>query len=185
MSQPGSISRRLASCIEHLGAREYEAALIDLSPALDKTAKRRRPKAGVGERIRAFVADQEAIITAIATGNIITNISVDGISFPDAIYKFGRTPIAHEGELDPRLAFNDKGSLQIGKTWNLPSSYIAALSVAVIVASENKDEHIETPLTVTVLGRQFPLNDLWGQEELVKGVICDVFGKPDLFTARA
>lgn len=87
--------------------------MVNFFPALDKTAKRRRPKDGVGERIRRFIFDQEAIITAIATGHVFQNIFVNGMSFPEAIYKFGRTPIAHEGELDPRLTFNDAGDLQM------------------------------------------------------------------------
>lgn len=77
--------------------------MIHFFPALDKTAKKRRPKDAVGSRIGNFIADQEAIITAVAAGNIFRNITVDGISFPDAIYKFGRTSFAHEGELDKRL----------------------------------------------------------------------------------
>ena len=181
MSQPSSISRRIASCINYAAAKDYEAAMINFFPALDKTAKKRRPKDGVGERIRHFVSDQEAIITAIATGNILQNISVNGISFPEAIYKFGRTPIAHEGELDPRLTFNNSGTLQIGETWNLSSSYITGLCVGVMVAPENKQEFIDGPLGLTIFGRQFKINELWGAEDLIKQVICDAFQNQNLF----
>src|SRR3990172_10754339 len=106
MPQYSSISRRIQSCINYADAGNYESAMVNFFPALDKTAKRRRPKDGVGDRIRRFISDQEAIITAIATGNVFRNISINGVSFPEAIYKFGRTPIAHEGELHPPLTFN-------------------------------------------------------------------------------
>src|SRR3954468_14242070 len=111
MSQVGALGRRIAACIEASRRKDYEAALVHFFPALDKTAKRRRPKAGVGERIRNFVADQEDIISLVATSNVLKGISVDGVSFPEAIYKFGRTAISHEGELDPRLQITSANTL--------------------------------------------------------------------------
>jgi len=185
MSQPSSISRRIGSCISNTSSGDYEAAMIDFFPALDKTAKRRRPKAGVGDRIRRFIADQEGIISSIATGNFIREVSFNGVSFPEAIYKFGRTPIAHEGELDPRLQFNSTGALEIGHVWNLPSSYIPALCVGVMVAPENAYESIGTPLAIALFGRQFAANELWGAEDMIKQFISDTFRRPDLFAKMA
>lgn len=181
MPQPSSISRRIQACIKYANAGEYESAMVNFFPALDKTAKKRRPKCGVGERIRRFISDQEAIITAIATGHIFQNISMNGVSFPEAIYKFGRTPIVHEGELDPRLTFNDAGGLQIGNTWNLPSSYITGLCVGVMVAQENAQEFINAPLRLIIFGNEFQINELWGAEPLVKKIIADAFRNPRLF----
>ena len=181
MPQPSSISRRIQSCINYANAGNYESAMINFFPALDKAAKRRRPKAGVGERIRSFISDQEAIITAIATGNIIQNISVNGVTFPEAIYNFGRTPIAHEGELDPRLTFNNGSSLQIGNTWNLPSSYITGLCVGVMVAHENSQEFIDAQMNLKIFDHQFRINELWGAETVVKKVIANAFRNPSLF----
>jgi hypothetical protein len=178
---PSAVSRRIESCIKYANSKDYESALIHFFPALDKTAKRRRPKDGVGSRIEKFISDQEAIISAIATGNILRNINVDGISFPKAIYKFGRTSIAHEGELDPRLTINEMGVLTIGQVWNLPSSYITGLTVGVIVAPENAQEHIDAPLGITLFEKQFGINELWGAEETIKQLICDAFGNPDVF----
>jgi hypothetical protein len=185
MSQGSSVSRRIHSCLNHTRVGEYEAAMIDFFPALDKTAKRRRPNAGVGERIRTFLADQEAIISVLATNNFIKNISMNGVTFPEAIYKFGRTSIAHEGELDPRLTFNDEGSLRMGHTWNLPSSYIPALCVAVMVAPENASEHISEPFAISFLGVTFEVNSLWGQEAMIQKMIASKFGDPHLFESGA
>jgi len=88
MPSASGISRRIEHCVRAVGAQDYESALINLFPALDKTAKKRRPKVGVGRRFRGFVEDEEGIISAIATRNILRNISVDGITVPHAIYKF-------------------------------------------------------------------------------------------------
>ena len=85
MKSPSSIGRRIISAFSAFQQRDYEGACIHLFPAIDKTAKRRRPKEGVGERIRQFIADQEAIISVVATGNYMVRNYVDGIGFPDAI----------------------------------------------------------------------------------------------------
>lgn len=182
MKNHTAISRRIESCINYTNVRNYESALINFFPALDKTAKKRRHREGVGSRIKKFLADQEEIITAVSTGNIFKNNKINGINFPEAIYKFGRTSISHEGELDDRLNFNDNGILTIGDAWNLPSSYITGLCIGVIVAPENSNEFIESPLGITLYGEKFEINELWGAEETVKQLISDVFQQPNLFS---
>lgn len=156
--------------------------MVNLFPAIDKTAKKRRPNESVGSRIRAFLEDEEELISAVGTGNVFRGISVNGVSITDALYKFGRTPIAHEGELDPRLQFNDAGSVEIGpKRWNLPSGYLVGMSVAVVVAPENKAERVRDDLGITLFGKLFRVNELWGQREIVRDLIRTKFRNPLLF----
>jgi hypothetical protein len=171
-----SVSRRIGLSISAFQSNDFETALIHYFPALDKTAKKRRPREkGVGNRIKAFISDQEEIITAVATNNILKNINVNGVDFPTAIYKFGRCPIAHEGELDARLQINDKGDFSIGHFWNLPSSYIVGLILGVIVAPENKGEHIESDLAFNLFGNQLKINELWAAEEKIRELILKQF----------
>ena len=181
MNAPSSVSRRLSDCLKANARKDYEGALVHFFPALDKVAKRRRPKEGVGARIRAFLSDEEALISAIATGNVLQNIQVNGVSFPDAIYKFGRTSIAHEGELDRRLAITNDGSLSIGEVWALPSSYITALCIAVMAAPECADEGIEGDATIELFGSTWHLNALWGEHVRLKASIALAFRNPNLF----
>lgn len=182
MTHPTGVSRRLQQCIERLQVNDYEGALVNLFPAIDKTAKKRRPTAGVGSRIRSFLKDEEVLITAVGTGNVFKGCSFNGVSFEDALYKFGRTPISHEGELDSRLKFNDQGGLQIGQEcWNLPSSYIVGMALAVITAPENVDESTAEGLGINIFDKQFLLNEIWGKPDAVRSHICDVFRYPDLF----
>jgi len=187
MFKDGTSNRRKPSaateqCIERLQVNDYEGALVNLFPAIDKTAKKRRPKAGVGNRIRSFLKDEEVLITAVGTGNVFKGCSFDGVSFEDALYKLGRTPISHEGELDPRIKFNDKSGLQIGQdNWNLPSSYIVGMALAVITAPENEGERTAEGLGIKVFDKQFALNEIWGKPDAVRSHICEVFHDSELF----
>ena len=47
-------------------------------PAIDKTAKKRRPQAGVGSRMKSFLEDEEVLITAVATGNVFRGCKLCG-----------------------------------------------------------------------------------------------------------
>lgn len=182
MKKPTGVSRRLLQCIKHLQTNDFEGALVNLFPALDQTAKRRRPRSGVGKRIKAFLKEEEKLISIIATGNCLSNIVCNGISITDSLYKFGRTSIAHEGELDPRLEFNSNGSILIETDkWNLPSGYITGMCIAIVVAKENGNEHIDEQLSIIIFDKQFSIENLWGNSQEIKDHICSKFENTELF----
>jgi hypothetical protein len=85
MNNPTGISRRIEQCIHHIHTSDWEGALVNLFPALDKTAKKRRPNDKPGKRIRSFLEDEEALISVIATGNIITQCYAGEMSITDAL----------------------------------------------------------------------------------------------------
>jgi len=174
MSRPTGVSRRIQQALAHLQENDPEGALINLFPALDRTAKKRRPKEGVGARVRAFLEEEEALISYVAITNVLKGIRVNGVSITDALYKFGRCPIAHEGELDPRLKFNDEGTLQIGTdNWNLPTGYIWGMLLAVLIAPENTGEALDEYITLNLFGQSYNANSLWGNQALVHGILRD------------
>ncbi len=176
-----SISRRINSAIESLQKNDYESSFVHLFPAIDKTAKKRRPRDGVGKRIKEFLRDEEVLISSIATHNAFKNIVVDGIDFPTAMYKFGRTSIAHEGELDERLKINEKGELKIGQTWELPTGYIVGMIISVVVAPENQGEDMDNDLGINLFDKQFKINDSWGKRDIIREHISSMFKDPNLF----
>jgi hypothetical protein len=177
-----SISRRMEDCIKAFMSNDYETALIHYFPALDKTAKRRRPSEGVGNRIRSFLDDELDIISHIATRNIF-RIECDGLSIPQAIYKFGRTSIAHEGELDPRLRFDNRNGMSIGAIWNLPPSFVIGLILAVIIAPENSSEKFENDYKLNVHGTEFNASKLWGKRQEIRDWMEAHYGRP-IFTTK-
>jgi hypothetical protein len=177
----GSIGRRVDSTIAAMQAQSYEDALIHLFPAVDKTAKRRRPESGVGERICSFISEQQVLITAIAFRNVFApGCMFDGLTFADAIYKLARTSIIHEGELDARLRITSGNSLRIGKVWELPSSTVSAMTVAVIVSPENAGERSSSATRVSILGEEFEVQSLWGAQSKIEDVVRRVFRR-DVF----
>ncbi|SGZ05174.1 Putative uncharacterized protein [Moritella viscosa] len=171
-----SISRRIESSINGFQQNDFESALVHYFPALDKTAKKRYPKDGVGKRIKKFLDDELDIITYIATQNIL-RINVNGITFPEAIYKFGRTSIAHEGELDPRLNFNNESGMSIGQLWNLPPSFIIGLIISVVLAPENNSEQLKGRYTVAIHGDRFDLSTQWGNRSDFRSYMEQKFGR--------
>jgi hypothetical protein len=182
IKKPTGVSRRLSQCIKHIQTNDLEGALVNLFPAIDQTAKRRRPKSGVGARIKSFLEEEEKIISTIATGNCLSNIFCDDISITDALYKFGRTAIAHEGELDPRLNFNMNGSIMISQNkWDLPAGYVTGMCIAVITAPENKNEFIDESFSITIFAKEFLIENLWGDSSGIKSHICEKFKNLRLF----
>lgn len=183
MAAQTGTSRRIQQALQHVLRKEWEAALVNLFPAIDATAKRRRPNEKVGPRIRAFLDDEHGLISVVATSNYFGRIEVDGVTIPDALYKFGRTSLMHEGELDPRLQFNEGGVLSAGTdNWNLPISYIHGMVLAVVVAPENLKESITGSFRATVLGEEMRIEDLWGKREMVRRFIAQKFNNPGLFS---
>ena len=176
-----SISRCIDRSIAALQAKDFETAFIQLFPAVDKTAKKRRSKDGVGSRIKSFIRDEEAIISGIATSNVFKGIMVNDVDFPTAIYKFGRTSIVHEGELDERLQINEKGEIKIGDVWNLPSSYITGIIMAVILSPENEREKMDNEYQIQLFENSYSANSLWGRRGIIEQRMCELWRNPNLF----
>lgn len=172
-----SISRRMEDSVKAFMNNDYETCLIHYFPALDKTAKRRRASESVGNRIRNFLDDELDIISHVSTRNIF-RLECDGLSIPYVIYKFGRTSIAHEGELDTRLNFDNKSGMSIGQTWNLPPSFIIGLILSVVIAPENVSERFENVYKVSIHGAEFNVSDLWGKKQQIRDWMEAEYGRP-------
>ena len=154
MPSQSVVSRRIEATLKAAYVdQDPEAALVHWVPALDKTAKRRRPKGGVGFRIKEFLADQESLIHMIAMNRPMNmrGIAVDSGGLPEAVYGFIRNSIAHEGEIDPKLTIVQSRTLSAGGSWKLGISYLEALFIAVICAPENSHERIDDRFVMTCL----------------------------------
>lgn len=182
MAQPTGVSRRIDQCLRHLHAEDFEGALVNLFPAVDKTAKKRFTKAGVGKRIKSFLTEELPLISVIANqANVFINMTNDGMSIVDAIYKFGRNALAHEGELNSRLVFQKGQFFSFGKDyWVFPANYISGLCVATVAAPENMNEYSSVNVSVEILKKNYHINELWGQRKFLEYEISSKLNNLDL-----
>ena len=78
-----------------LAARNYESALLHTFPALDATAKLRRPTAGVGIRFKQFIQEQIGIIAPIGLSAVLgRGCTCGGVRLEDGWYNLARNVFA-------------------------------------------------------------------------------------------
>ena len=169
MSHQRAIGRRVEKACLAFQEQDYETCLLHLFPAIDSTGKARRPNGKVGERIRALIDDQLDIITALGVGSVIRNLNIDGQTIPQILYNFARTTLAHEGEIDPRLKISENSRLSASKdSLSISPSFILGMIIAVVTAQENLNDCASIKITVTIKGQEIDINNLWGQEAVLK-----------------
>ena len=165
-----AISRRVEKGLKALIEKDYEEALLNIFPALDKTAKKRRPQVGVGERIREFIRDEGKYITGLMTSSAIGNFKANGYEMPQVIYKFARNSLLHEGEIDDsKLTINEEGYIRFGPgVWSIPDYYIKGLLVVIILAPENRNTFGCNKYEMVLMKRKYKLGTLWGRKDIFK-----------------
>ncbi|WP_417273009.1 hypothetical protein [Celeribacter halophilus] len=174
------IGRRIERAIFYHEMRDPENCLINLFPAIDATAKKRAPpNTGVGKRIKDFIGNEEGLISIIGTNNLIQGMEIEGITFAEAIYKYGRTSVLHEGQLDPRLDFSG-GDVSIGHTWSLNRDYLYGMICAVILAPENREEISPSDYRLIVSGKDWTLGTMWGERRQYITHIRLLWAQPEL-----
>jgi len=66
------LGNRVQEVIAKTASDDLENALIQISIAIDKTGKKRRPKEGKGQRYKGFIRDHESFIIFLLSGLKIT-----------------------------------------------------------------------------------------------------------------
>ncbi len=170
-----TISRRIDTAINNITNRDYENALIQISIAIDSTAKKKWPKDGVGRRIRRFIKKNESFIYNIAlSGGLILctggRIIIKDCELPQIIYKLIRCVLQHGDELSDKIVikenFNtigiedDKVIINIG--------HIYGLLLAVIVDPMNINERCSSNPIIYFNGNQLFINNIWGDISKLK-----------------
>ena len=165
-----AISRRIEKALKAITDEDYEEALLNIFPALDKTAKKRRPLVGVGVRITEFIRDEGKYITGLTTSNSIGNFRTIEYDLAQVIYKFARNSLLHEGEIDESiLTINKEGHFSFGPGyWSIPESYVKGLLVVIILAPENKHTFGCNKYEMNIINKKYNLGTLWGRKDFFK-----------------
>ena len=128
----------------------------------------------MGESFRAFIRANHDIITFFTFNtNMFVNCQFGEYTIEQFIYKVLRCGLLHEGELSEKFRFAEAGEPVVlsDKRWCLPKTFVFGTLLAVIGAPTNTRERVGDHLEVTVMGKTFKVNELWGRAEVIRKVI--------------
>ena len=163
------LSRRIEKSIELLITKDYESVLLNLFPAMEKTAKKRYPKHKVGERFKMFIREECRYMTGLTTSSSIGNFASKDMDLAEAIYKFARNPLIHEAELDFRISINENDQITFGPDyWSIPTFLLLGMILVVILAPENKNESGCNNYHCEIFGNIHLFGELWGKKSIMK-----------------
>jgi len=177
----GVVGRRVETAAKHLIENDFENALIQLSIAIDATAKNKWPhlngRGHTGDRIKKFLKEYETLILQFTTEGFfrappgalsipvsIPNTSSVPNSIPEILYLSIRNSLLHGSEysdyfiIDPDIVGfgveNGKPIFSIGVVYGLLFS--------VVVDVSNKSEFCDPGLVVGIGDSSIVINEMWG-----------------------
>jgi hypothetical protein len=179
-----SVSGRVQEALAKLAAEDYENSAVQISIALDATAKRIfGAKSKVGERFRNFVNEHEEFLIYAALG-YGARIKFDGIKGPGMrfgnrgdlgriLYKYVRNALLHEGDVSSEIQFK-KGTVlgNANGKFILCSELLVGLTLVVVGAKPNARERLNKDVTLTTHKGNVRVNEHWGDFE----AICSAIG---------
>lgn len=170
-----SIADRVSECITKYNANDLDNALIQLCIALDGTAKNEYPRIKkVGERFKAFIKTNQDIITFFTFNtNMFINCQFGEYTIEQFIYKVLRCGLLHEGSISSMFKFAELGQPTTigGKQWCFPKTFIFGSLLAVIGAQSNGKHTVADHIGITVMGKSFKVNELWGRADIVRKIM--------------
>ncbi len=164
-----TISKRIDTAMMHLANNDFENALIQISIAIDRTAKKKWANKGVGIRIKNFINEYETFIYQfISFGQIQLSkggkISIQ-MTLDELLYKAIRCSLLHGDDIEDFINIvdtNDKIGVKNGKLIITPA-YITGFMFSVIVDAKNKNEYCKSDPIFGIYGKApIKINNLWG-----------------------
>jgi len=199
-----AIEKRILKALRCLEERDAEDAVYNISPVIDVVAKKRhKSKKQVGDRVKAFIQDEQHLIYYISTQGKtslpegIRIVLVDpeannkpvgkrGGELADFIYHNIRCAQAHDAEIDyeyidfgrnfgiGRQKFTGDGGDLLPGVFIVSNATILALILAVICAPELRD--IELPDDITLYNKVvLDKMELVGNKNYLMGKLEELF----------
>jgi hypothetical protein len=166
------------TAIRHLSENDFENALIQLSIALDRTARKKHPKLGVGKRIMKFAKEYESFIYQFASGGSLVpengalisfKIDEKNVIWSEILYKSIRCALLHGDEIEDTLEFTM--DLRIGfngKKILINQGHISGLLYSIVSDEVNKNELCKVNSMVGIGNQGVEINKLWGNLRLIE-----------------
>lgn len=179
-----TIGARIDECMNKLSLGDAENAFIQLSIAIDGTAKRLYPGQRTTDRCKRFLKENLALVLWSLTNGTPTqttefSFQFGGVgppnkstTFEDLVYGIMRCALLHEGEMPAKVEFVSApyiGMLQ-GKM-QFPVALIGALLLAVIASRVNVNEKVSASTAFTFGTTKVYVSQFLGSPEKTKNAI--------------
>lgn len=175
-----AISDRVEAGLAHFRAKNWESALLELSAAIDQSAKHRYPGENkVGVRFRSFITHYREFIMFGAMGfgvRIFGEIELDKVdnTIAKLLYKRVRNPVVHDAGLNEDfVVMNEPGMTLGGPSVGLGNFFILAAFLAVIGEPANHRERLKVDQRLAFGGVDISVNNSWGQFDSIEKMIVD------------
>ncbi|WP_312095496.1 hypothetical protein [Aminipila sp.] len=148
-----AVSERVQEALIKLEEQDFDNALIQLSIAVDGTARKMYPNLKNAHRIKSFMKAKRAFIWWTLLNGLpdsdtefCLSFSDKGyVSIEDIMYKYIRCSLLHEGEMPPNITFDNVNYFKVNADSSLilPVGYLYSILWAVISSAENRDEKMD------------------------------------------
>jgi len=185
-----SIGNRIDEAYIKVSLNDLENALIQLSIAIDATAKKKfNGEKKVGKRIRLFIDEYEDLITHFSMAGQLRIFAKEGTlygdkgSLGDVVYKSIRCALLHEADISDQVVFRN-GQIQgmdNGK-FIVTDQLLWGLLLILIGDQVNSKQKLKQQHKMNFNGVVLELNDLWGNlggiKKLTKYLSPEELGVP-------
>ena len=171
-----SIGNRVDEAYLKLISGDLENSLIQLSIAIDATAKKKYGnKTGVGKRVRNFISEYEDLITHLSMAGRLRLFAKNGVKFGDkgslgnVVYKSIRCSLLHEADLSDQVVFKTGPviGMEDGK-FVVTDQLLWGLLLILVGEETNTNEVMKQNHQMQFNGNNLDLNNLWGNLAEIK-----------------
>lgn len=171
-----SIGNRIDEAFIKLVSGDLENALIQLSIAIDATAKRKFTKEKkVGSRVKRFINEYEDLITHFSMAGQLRVFAGGGITYGEkgnlgeVVYKSIRCALLHEADISKQVIF--KCGISMGREdgkFIVTDQLLWALILILIGDETNADQTLKQRHIMKFNNVNLELSELWGDLESIK-----------------
>ncbi|MCF6210278.1 MAG: hypothetical protein L3K24_06335 [Gammaproteobacteria bacterium] len=171
-----SIGNRVDEAYMKLLAGDLENALIQLSIAIDATAKKKfNNEKKVGKRVKSFVSEYEDLITHLSMAGQLRIFATEGVSYGDkgdlgeVLYKSIRCDLLHEADISNQVVFKSGAvtGMENGK-FIVTDQLLWGLLLILVGDKTNSNQTLKQDHKMTFNGKNLDLNSLWGNLDGIK-----------------
>lgn len=179
-----TIGARIDECMNKLSIGDAENAFIQLSIAIDGTAKRLYPGKKTSDRCKSFLRENLPFVLWSLTSGTPSQIKDllfqfndpdhpnQSTKFEDIVYSIMRCTLLHEGEMPEKVEFVSEPYIgMLGGRMQFPTALIEALLLVVIASPANAREKVSASTSFTFGKTKVYVSEIIGNLEKTKDSI--------------